>query len=158
MIHAEAHMAKNNGPRDLTPSENLRVSRLAQSGETAEAAGLYVRLRLDRMAPRRDDEILTDSTLTWLLNDCARFVFQCSRQDFVPDDEFSALLDRAASARPLTVHVIDALYDKFQDQKSEAARSSRRAPDAALPDSELVPSQEEVTNTGKDEGRRDPRT
>ena len=62
----------------------------------------------------------------------------------MPSPEFDDLLDRAASVKPLTINVIDALFDKYEDQRAEAARSSRRAaqtvvrePDAEQPVTEV---------------------
>jgi hypothetical protein len=145
MFLAEQYMAQSRGPRKLSPTEELRIARLAESGESVEALELYVKLRLGE-DHRSAEAILTDPILTPLLNDAARFVFRCSRQDFEPDDAFEALLDRVAETRPLTIRILDCLYDRFLDQKSEAARGARRAVQPAAPESEHIPNQAEVQN------------
>jgi hypothetical protein len=145
MMAAERCLEKNRGPRPLTESELIRVARLTQSGGTVEAIELYVALSLDGKDRRSEREILEDPKYKGLLNAAAITIWKFSRQDYVPDEEFEELLQRAASIKPLTVHVVDSLYDKFQDHKSEAARFTRRTPHATLPENEPVPSQEQVT-------------
>ena len=146
LVRAEQHMEKNRGPRSLTESELLRICRLAQSGDTVSAAGLYIELRLDGKDRRSEQEILVDPKYRELLNDAARAVWRFSRQDYVPDLEFEALLDRAESLKPLNLHVIDALFDKFEDQKAEHARSTRRTAQPVAPEAEQIPSQADLEN------------
>ena len=128
MLLAEASSSTHKTPRQLTAEERLRVARLAQGGESAQAIELYVALRLDKMPRKSAREILEDPTLTEVTNSAAVFVFSCVRPDYVQSKEFDALLDRAAAARPLTVNNIDFLWDRWVD--TAAARSSQQA---ALP-------------------------
>jgi len=146
MMTAECHMENNRGPRELTESELLRVARLAQSGQSAAACDLYVRLRLDGEAQRSDEEILTDPKLTSLLNTAAITIWRYTRPDYVLDQEFEGIVAQAAAIRPLTVNNVDFLFDRFQEERSERGRATRRSTQAAPPENELVPSQAEVQN------------
>jgi hypothetical protein len=92
---------------------------------------------------RDDDEILVDPKYRKLLNDAAICVWQYTRQDYVPDEAFMALLQRASSIKPLSIRIVDAILDRWQDEQADTARSTRRATQPAAP--EPVPSQEEVT-------------
>jgi|ERR1700730_14740755 len=144
MLLAEQYAAKNRAPRELTPTEQLRVARLAQSGEIAEAASLYVALRLDGKDRRSEREILEDPKYKSLLNTTAITIWKFSRQDYLPDPEFEELLDRAAAIKPLSVRIVDCLYDKYLDTKAETARATRRPTQPATPENKPVPSQEEL--------------
>ena len=128
MLLAEQSSSTHKTPRELTAEERLRVARLAQGGETAQAIEVYVALRLDKMPRRGAEEILTDPTLTEVLNSAAVYVWSCVRPDYVRSAAFDALLVRAAAARPLTVNNVDFLWDRWVDHA--AARSSQQA---ALP-------------------------
>jgi len=146
MAAAERHANSLRGPRELTESELLRVARLAQSGQSAAACDLYVRLRLDGEAQRSDEEILTDPKLTSLLNTAAITIWRYTRPDYVLDQEFEGIVAQAAEIRPLTVNNVDFLFDRFQEERSERGRATRRSTQVAPPENELVPSQAEVQN------------
>ena len=142
MMSAERHAQKNRGPRELTETEALRVARLAQSGQSAAACDLYVRLRLDGEAQRSDEEILTDPKLASLLNSAAITIWRYTRPDYVLDQEFEDIVARAAEIRPLTVNNVDYLFDRFQE--SHAARAARRPAQTDIPQNELEPAQADV--------------
>jgi hypothetical protein len=144
MLLAEEAASKDRAPRELTPTEQLRVARLAQSGEIAEAASLYVALRLDGKDRRSEREILEDPKYKSLLNTTAITIWKFSRQDYLPDPEFEELVDRASAIKPLSVRIVDCLYDKYLDTKAETARATRRPTQAATPEKKPVPSQEEL--------------
>jgi hypothetical protein len=124
MAAAERHANSLRGPRELTESELLRVARLTQSGGTAEACELYVALRLNGKDCWSEQEILHDPKYRQLLDDAAITIWRYSRPDYVFSEEFEELLARAAEMRPLTVRVVDVLYDKFETEKAENARST----------------------------------
>jgi hypothetical protein len=144
MMACENYISKHRGPRPLSESELIRLARLTQSGGTIEAIELFVALSLDGKDHRSEREILEDPKYKGLLNAAAITIWKFSRQDYVPDPEFEELLDRAAAIKPLTVRIIDAFFDKFEDQKAEHARSTRRAAQPVAPEGEHIPSQVEV--------------
>jgi hypothetical protein len=144
MMGAERYLETNRGPRELTETEKLRVARIAQSGDSAEAASLYVALRLDRMAPRSAEAVLTDPTLTWLLNEAAVTIWRYTRPDYVFDQAFEEIVARAAEMKPLSVNNVDFLFDRFQE--SQRGGAIPRSIQAASPENEVVPSQAEVQN------------
>jgi hypothetical protein len=150
MMSAERYLEKNRGPRDLTSSEALKVARLAQSGESAQAIELYVALRLNGKDHRSAEDILTDPALTGLLNDAARYVWSYTRPDWSPSPAFDELLDRISATRVMTVNSIDILFDRFQEQQAGAARAPRQAAPqaAATPENARQPAQsaEEIQN------------
>jgi hypothetical protein len=150
MFLAEEASAKHRQARSLTESELIRVARLTQAGETIEAIELFVALSLDGKDRRSEREILEDPKYKHLLNTAATTIWKFSRQDYVPDDEFEALLQRAASIKPLTLRIIDALYDKYQDQKSEAARAKRHAAPPAAPETEPIVTEEDLDRLSDD--------
>jgi len=49
-----------------------------------------------------------------------------------------------AGVKPLTLHLIDSLYDKFMDSEAHAARSARASAEPANPESEQQPSPDEI--------------
>jgi hypothetical protein len=144
MMACERYLEKNRGPRDLTPEEELLVKRVALAGESANAAQLYCELRLSNMKHRSEQEILTDPSLVGVLNDGARFVWSCTRPDYIPSAEFDELLDRVSATRVLNINIVDILYDRFTDHQAAAARAPRRAVQAAAPESEPVVTQDDL--------------
>ncbi len=143
MMLAERHLEKNRGPRELTQGELLRVMRLGQSGESANAIELYVALALNDSPQNHKDAqaILDDPSLTSLLNSAARFVWSCSRSDYIPDEEFEKLLDQVSASRALTIHSVDSIYDRYLEEKAQAIRHPRRAVQPDAPESEPVVTQ-----------------
>jgi hypothetical protein len=141
MLSAERYVQRSRGPRDLTPEEQLRVKRLALAGESASACQLYCELRLSNMKHRSEQDILNDPGLVGVLNDGSRFIFACTRLDYIPCAEFDELLDRVSASKPLNLNTIDWLFDRFQDNQAAAARAPRQAAPqaAATPERERQP-------------------
>ena len=144
MFLAQQHLDKERGPRDLSESERLLVGRLAEGGETALAIDTYVRLRLPAGDRHTERELLESPAHRQLLDDAAFFVFTHRRQDFEPSDDFSALVARVQKAKPLTVSVLEFLWERFQYEKTQAAHSPQPAAPVAEPETEQEPSPEEV--------------
>jgi hypothetical protein len=141
MAAAERHANRLRGPRELTPAERLKVARIAQSGDTAEAASLDVALRLDRMPPRSAEEVLTDPALASMLNEVAVEIFRFTRPEYIFDQSFEDTLAKAGEIRPLTVNNVDFLFDRWQEQSS---RSTRRAIQADTSENQPEPTQEDI--------------
>jgi hypothetical protein len=93
------------------------------------------------MKHRSEQDILNDPGLVGVLNDGSRFIFACTRLDYIPCAEFDELLDRVSASKPLNLNTIDWLFDRFQDNQAAAARAPRQAAPqaAATPERERQP-------------------
>ncbi len=118
---------------DLTPSQEIEIARLCQSGNKAEGIARYLEYRVgtERAQQYRDgDEMVSDPTLQDVLAACVLYTWQCSRADVRDSQGWREFLAEYVGNRPLDHNLLDAAWTAFlphQDKQATRAAVARFA-------------------------------
>jgi hypothetical protein len=106
--------------RNLSASERLRVTRMAQSGRADAAIGEYLRCSLDGEEP--DLDMLNDPAYLEACNDAVYSVFTDTQLDYSPTPEREAYISRYAGTRPLTLALLEQAWRSCQAHEQRHER------------------------------------
>lgn len=109
-------------PRNLSNSERLRVSRLAQSGKIDEAIGFYLRASLDGEEPTMD--MINDPKYRDVCDSAVWEVWENITHDYTPTPEREAFIRRHCGNRPITVPLLNAAWDALKKREAGRERSA----------------------------------
>jgi hypothetical protein len=109
-------------PRNLTDTERLRVTRLAQLGHADQAISEYLQCALDGEEPTI--ELINDPDYRQVCDDAVWAVFEDSQNDYYATPERRAYLARYCGGRPLTLMLMQAAWAACQASEAKHERSS----------------------------------
>ena len=98
--------------RELSTSERLRVSRLAQAGRPEAAIGQYLGFALNGEEP--DISIVHDPAYSDLCAAAVYYVFSEITHDYVPSAEREQYLNRHCAGRPVTLALLQSAWTECQ--------------------------------------------
>jgi hypothetical protein len=107
-------------PRNLSDSERLRVSRLAQSGNLEAALGLYLASALPDVEP--SIELASDPDYRETCDQAVMDVWISARPDYVYSAERDYFLRRHAGSRPLTIPLLDSGWVALKAHEARRGR------------------------------------
>ena len=110
-----------NSVRELTPEQELQVTRLAQSGDEATAFGQYFLARIGPKVTTMDDpfELLSDPKYRSVCDDAAYFIWAARNDNYIPSPKFEEMLGRVAETKPLNARLITSIWIRYLDEKQE---------------------------------------
>jgi hypothetical protein len=124
--------------RQLSSSERLRVTRLAQSGRVDAAIGEYLNCALDGDGAELGMELLNDPAYTDVCNAACYAVFEDTQLDYSATPERKDYLLRYADSRPLTLPLLQQAWRSCQaneqrHERGELLTAYQRPEEAAPP-------------------------
>lgn len=109
-------------PRNLSNSERLRVSRLAQAGKIDEAIGFFLSASLDGEEPTM--ELINDPKYRDVCDSAVWEVWEDVTHDYTPTPEREAFIRRHCGNRPITVPLLNAAWDALKKREAGRERSA----------------------------------
>jgi hypothetical protein len=106
--------------RNLSSSERLKVTRLAQGGQVDAAIGRYICAALDGEEPTM--EMVSDPTYRPVCDAAVWAVFKDITNDFVPTAEREAYIKRHVAGRPVTIELLQSAWAACQRAEQSYAR------------------------------------
>jgi hypothetical protein len=113
-------LAERETIRDLTPDEELHITRLAQSGDEATAFGQYFLSRIGPQVATMEDpltELLSNPKYRSVCDEAAYFIWAARNDNYVPDAKFEEMLARVAETKPLNARLITSVYVQYLDER-----------------------------------------
>ncbi len=107
--------------RNLSSSERLRVSRLAQSGRIDDAIGFYLECALPDEEPTL--ELINDPAYRDVCDSACWAVWEEIALDYVPTPQREAFLRRHVGGRPITIPLLQSAWAACQKNEEGHSRS-----------------------------------
>jgi hypothetical protein len=115
---------------DLDEEEIQEVTWLAQSGNPVQAAEKYITYAIPR-ATELGERILRDPRFSSTIDAAVLFAWTRSRNDYsLSDRDFPKFLKRYARHKRLTLKLIDAAFDAWNNEPNEVEAEAAPQPDA----------------------------
>jgi hypothetical protein len=108
--------------RQLSSSERLRVTRLAQAGHVDQAIGEYLKCALDGDGEELGMELLNDPNYRQVCDEAVWSVFADITYDYVPSAEREAYMQRHCAGRPVTLALLQTAWAACQKHEGNYAR------------------------------------
>jgi hypothetical protein len=124
-------LAKRETIRELTPDEELHITRLAQAGDEAAAFGQYFLSRIGPQVATMEDplsELLSNPKYRSVCDQAAYFVWAACNDNYVPDAKFEEMLGRVAETKPLNARVITSVYLQYLDERQNRSPEPQPEP------------------------------
>lgn len=136
---------------DLTPSQEIEIARLCQSGNRGEGIARYLEYRIGERAEQygNGSEMVSDPELQNVMAECAYFCWLNSRADVRDSEEFRTFLSDYAGSRPINFDLLDAGWTAFlphQDKQSREAAVARFAKPEELSAKEVQAKLEDMSD------------
>ena len=113
---------------DLTPSQEIEIARLCQSGNKGEGIARYLEYRIgSERAQQYGDgsEMVSDPELQSVMAECAYFCWLNSRPDVRDSEEFRTFVSDYAGSRPINFDILDAAHAAYgPHQEKQATRAA----------------------------------
>jgi hypothetical protein len=106
--------------RELSTTERLRVTRMAQAGRVDAAIGEYLKCALDGEEPGMD--LLDDPVYRQVCDDAVWYVFADITNDYVPSAEREAYIQRHCAGRPITLALLQSAWTACQQNEQRHQR------------------------------------
>jgi hypothetical protein len=108
--------------RQLSSSERLRVTRLAQSGRVDQAIGEYLNCALDGDGEELGMELLDDPKYRQVCDEAVWSVFADITYDYVPSAERESYMQRHCAGRPVTLALLQSAWAACQRHEANYVR------------------------------------
>jgi hypothetical protein len=137
--------------RQLSSSETLDVSRLAQNGKQFEAIDRFLQYSLPDEDP--GVEILTDPAYRDLLDTAVLYVWELAQEDYSPTAERREFIQNFAAGRPLTLTLVGSAWAACQENEKRHLRGELLE-QYQRPEDTAPPTQKALDNMGDAEFER----
>jgi hypothetical protein len=137
--------------RQLSSSEKLDVSRLAQNGRQFEAIDKFLQFSLPDEDP--GVEILRDPAYRDLLDTAVLWVWELAQEDYSPTAERREFIQNFAAGRPLTLTLVGSAWAACQENEKRHLRGELLE-QYQRPEDTAPPTQKALDNMGDAEFER----